>query len=357
MKTMRLIHLSIALVAMAMIYTMPIYAQEDATEEPVVKVKFDPLVMFNDLDGSCTVKYPNEDVFEPVKRNHAYPFGTTFKMADIYDEDGEIVEKAGVYKLYFNALNYLKIRGESEVTIQRFTPTNDDGEQVNAVGIQVKCGIVDVRLLPELPKYSVCIGVPSGLFTSIAGSAVIEVRKDRTLTEVASNEPVADLRFDVATGNASFQGIHYSIPLMRTSNAFTEATYGDLSDTVITGKGGEFDVVFPNADLSNTVITGKGGKFDVVLPNGGNAPTIFSLGNEALIKINRLKAKLGGRWVINVLTILSGGKAKNTFTYAEGQPVVRTGDLISEDLPDQVAEEGEGTEEPVEETLDEDFAI
>ncbi len=312
-----------ALLAVATCVPTLAFAQDVAkTEEAApVKRRFDAHVMLREWEGgACTVQLPGQTTTIAARNYKAYPYGTRITLTN----DGD--NKARSLKLYFSSSDYVQLVGEGSVTL-----VNEPGTY--RAGIVLNRGTLQVTLDPSIPQDLFYVNTASGNFTSIAGGAKIVVSP--TMSKSKERTPAVNLSVELSNGEAKFQGQNFFIPKMIIGQGFTCATYADNTETHL--EGGSSD-------------------FLVNLDNGSDTPTKFAFGAGGLVKFSRRKAK-SGRWVVSVLTISGGGTAKNFFSYVDGNPAIRTGELIGEVLPeeDAVAEEKiDAADEKLEELVGDD---
>ncbi len=247
---------------------------------------YDVLVQVKELDGTCDVRRPADKDFIPVIPNKAYPYGSIIKV------------NSGSCKIYFNSTDFVQAHAGAEAIFRDF------GRRAS-VGLQVIRGECNVDVGLRTPEKTFRVDVPTGTFYLI-GRSTIRVKNFSDSVDVSND----DLRFEVGTGTAFFQGLHYKIPMMGAANRVSIASA---------------------ADGSSTRITGLVGAFDVLLDNGTPNPTVFNLSPECLIKLRRKRAEVGNNWVVSVLTVMAGGSARNNFTYVDSSEGITTGELISED--------------------------
>lgn len=293
-KVVRMMMLGVVLCASV------ICAQDEA--DTPKKVRFDALVKVVDLQGALQVKLPNATEFVAAMPYKAYPYGTVFTATD----------KAR-FRVIFSDLTYMVIQGP--VT---FTPVASDLWQ--KVSIQVKRGdfnvSVDQRAQPEQFE----IVTPLGTFASLRGMSKLHVGD--IAKGVVTKE---DFSFRTLSGEAVFNGLHYSMANMTQANAFVSADVDGFYSSDVMGRSGEV-------------------KMD--LPSGGGKNTPFSLTPGATVKITRAKARASDNWVVSVLTLYANGEAKNYFCYVENRgDGYCTGELIAEVLPEEVPVEDDGTDE------------
>lgn len=293
-KFVRLMMLGAALCASV------VYAQDEADTPKMVR--FDALVKVIDLQGSLQVKLPN--AAEPVAAMpyKAYPYGTEFTATD-----------KTRFRLIFSDLTYVVIQGP--VT---FTPTASDRWQ--KVSLQVQRGDFNISVDQDAQPGQFEIVTPLGTFASLRGMAKLHVGDIAKGTVTKE-----DFSFRTLSGEAVFNGLHYTMTGLTQANAFVSADVDGFAFSDVTGRSGEV-------------------KMD--LPSGGDKNTPFSLTPGSTVKITRAKAPGSDNWVVSVLTLYANDEAKNYFCYVEGRGEgYYTGELIAEVLPEEVepveGEEGE----------------
>lgn len=279
-----------------------VYAQDEA--EAPKNVRFDALVKVVELQGSLQVTLP--DATGPIAAipYKAYPYGTTFTATD-----------KTRFRVIFSDLTYMVIQGPVS-----FVPRASDLWQ--KVSVEVQRGdfniAVDQRAQPEQFE----IVTPLGTFASLRGMSKLHVG-DITKGTVAKE----DFSFRTLSGEAVYEGLHYTMTGLTQANAFISADAEGLSSSDVVGRSGEV-------------------KMDI--PSGDGKITPFSLTPGATVKITRAKARASDNWVVSVLTLYANGEAKNYFCYVENRGEgFATGELIAEVLPEEeeIPEEGDESEE------------
>lgn len=279
-----------------------VYAQDEA--ETAKKVRFDALVKVMELQGSLQVTLPGATEAIPAISYKAYPYGTVFTATD-----------KTRFRVIFSDLSYIVVQGP--VT---FIPRASDLWQ--KVSVDVQRGdfniAVDQRAQPEQFE----IVTPLGSFSSLCGMSKLHVGDIAKGTVTKE-----DFSFRVLSGEATFDGLHYTMSGMTQANAFVSADVDGLYFSDVTGRSGEVKMDLPSGD-------------------GKNTP--FSLTPGATVKITRAKAPASDNWVVSVLTLYANGEAKNYFCYVENRGEgFSTGELIAEVLPEEEdleAEDGEDLE-------------
>jgi hypothetical protein len=82
-------------------------------------------------------------------------------------------------------------------------------------------------------------------------------------------------------------------------------------------------------DRSLSRLTSVSGDFSILLENGTDTPVNYGMSPQAVVKIWRENAPVGGRAIISTLVVSPTGMARHRFAYAEGRPCLATGELIT----------------------------
>lgn len=292
-----------------------VYAQEDPE---VKKVRFEPAVQILDLEqpGVTVIKSGATTAVEGLCFK-AYPYGSTFKVAD------------GVTcSLRFSDLTKVAVTGPAELT-----PMASD--MFSKIVLDVKRGelgfAVDTRA--EAGQFTVI--TPIGSFTSMQGTARLMVGDI-----AAGTIDEDDFSFRMLSGSAVFSGLHYGMKDMTQANAYRSS---EVKKVTTAGK-----------IYQDTRLTGASGDVRTSFAMGNGQDAEFSLAPGATVKITRAKQPGSENWVVSVLTLHANGKAKNYFCYVDGRgEEYATGDLLGEVLPeDEEGEDGEEDADTSEEDMD-----
>lgn len=273
--------------------------------------RYEPLVRITNCEGgTCEVKAPGATAFKAVTNGKAYPYDSAFRL------------RGGAQcRIYFANAAFLNVTGDADFSVK----TYDEG--YTKVGLCATLGEYAMSIHENLPANTFLFETPNGTFTSLLGRSEISLKQGTHANDLTKSY---DLAFRQNSGSGVFQGLHYKIPEIKISNAFTcEESQDHLA----------------------TFVIGTLGEMVVQLPNGTGNDTEFPLSVGAEVKIRRVRANAGRRWVVSVFTALNSGTAKNFFVYADGNPDIKTGELIDEILPQ---DDAEADEESTEETESEE---
>ena len=174
--------------------------------------------------------------------------------------------------------------------------------------VRLVSGKIKTTLRDNLPEGALSVETPSTGCRNLAGRGEFALSADDT---------VETFQAAIITGISCVQGPYYVIPALRAANTVNIQTARDRS-------------------LSR--LTSVSGDFPIVLENGTDAPVTFKMSPQAVVKIWREVAPVGGRNIISTLVISPNGIARHRFAYAEGRPNLATGELIA-------AQEGEEEKE------------
>lgn len=265
--------------------------QAPAGEQPPVIKLFTPLVRVMNLQGLCEVNNPDVGAFKPIQENKAYPLGSLFRTG-----------AGSSALLVFSTQESVQLLSETEVAA--VTPDKCTDARI-------------VRLVSGKIKTSLRDNMPEGAFgveTLNASCKNIEGRGEYTVMTDATTET-----FQIATitGAARVEGPQYKIPALRAANTVNIQTAVDHSFSRLTGVSGDFAII---------------------LDKGAEEPVTFGMSPNAVVKIWRENAPVGGRPIISTLVVSPTGIARHRFAYAEGRPGLATGELIVPNVEEKAEE-------------------
>ena len=279
-------------------------AEQAATAEqaPAADVQqpaklFELLVRVMNIQGACEVKRPDAGQFEPALNNKAYPLGTAFRTG-----------LGGSAVVVFSAQESAQLLEDSEAVVA--------ASEKNPAGriLRLAAGKVKTTLRDNLPEGSFGIETPNMKCLNLAGRGEYTLSADAT---------VETLQIATITGAARVEGSQYQIPALRAANTINIQTALDRS-------------------LSR--LTSVSGDFAIILENGTESPVNFGMSPNAVVKIWRENAPVGGRAIISTLVVSPTGVPRHHFAYAEGRPNLATRELIA---PSETEEKGKEEALPV----------
>jgi len=249
---------------------------------------FDILVRALVPRGIAEVNNPDVGSFAPVVSNKAYPLGSTFRTG----ADSTVV-------VNFSAVDGVQLMENTEVIVSA-DETNPDARVAKLVHGRVLTFMKD-----NMPEEMFSVSTPNALCKSLAGRAEID------LTVKDGNE---ELQVATITGTLVLSGLQFTIPALRAANTIN---------------------VLTAVNRSLTRMMSEKGDFKVMLSNGTETPVAYDLSPEAVIKIWRENAPVGGRTIVSTLVVGPSGTARHRFVYAIGREVLSTGELVDQTILEQ----------------------
>jgi hypothetical protein len=253
-----------------------------AAETPQLTKLFGPLVRVINIQGVCEVKNPDTGSFKLASNNKAYPLGSAFRTG----ANGSAI-------IVFSAQESAQILENSEVVVAS-AEKNPDGRMIRIVSGNVKTTLRD-----NLPEGSLFVQTPNSTCKNVAGRGEFSLASDAT---------IETFRIKIITGASRIEGGQYQIPALRAANTVEIQTANDRS-------------------LSRLISVS--GDFAIILENGTETPVTFGMTPNAVVKIWRESAPVGGRAIISTLVVSPAGMARHRFAYADGRPNLATGELIA----------------------------
>jgi hypothetical protein len=253
-----------------------------AAETPQLSKLFGPLVRVINIQGVCEVKNPDTGAFQLAANNKAYPLGSAFRTG----ANGSAI-------IVFSGQESAQILESSEVVVAS-PEKNPEGRIIRIVSGNVKTTLRD-----NLPEGSLVVQAPNATCKNVAGRGEFSLASDAT-TET--------FRIKIITGASRIEGGQFQIPALRAANTVEIQTANDRS-------------------LSRLISIS--GDFAIILENGTETPVTFGMTPNAVVKIWRESAPVGGRAIISTLVVSPAGMARHRFAYADGRPNLATGELIA----------------------------
>ena len=279
-------------------------AEQAATAEqvPAADVQqpaklFELLVRVMNIQGVCEVKRPDAGQFEPALNNKAYPLGTAFRTG-----------LGGSAAIAFSSQESVQLLENSEAGVV-VSEKNPAGRVLRLAAGKIKTSLRD-----NLPEGSFGVETANTKCLNLAGRGEYTLSADAT---------VETLQIATITGTARVEGSQYHIPALRAANTINIQTALDRS-------------------LSR--LTSVSGDFAIILENGTESPVNFGMSPNAVVKIWRENAPVGGRVIISTLVVSPTGVPRHHFAYAEGRPNLATRELIA---PSEAEEKGKEEALPV----------
>ncbi|MFO7936377.1 MAG: hypothetical protein R6V06_02080 [Kiritimatiellia bacterium] len=250
-------------------------------------VQFAHLVRVVSIHGVCEVKNPDDGTFKPARHNKAYPLESVFRTGP-------------------NSSCFLIFSSENNAELGENTEASVTGRKKNrltcdSLTLQLIAGTVKTTLRETLKNSTFNIKTPNADVKDLTG------RAEYTLSFEDENE-----LFEAATitGSSRIEGPHYTIPLLQAANTVN---------------------IMTSANRSFSRLTSVSGDFDIILPNGTKEPVTYGMSPNAIVKIWRETAPVGGRTIVSTLVISPTGMARHRFAYAEGRKALITGELVQKD--------------------------
>ncbi|MFA7173676.1 MAG: hypothetical protein WC340_09715 [Kiritimatiellia bacterium] len=244
------------------------------------EVKFANLIRVVNIQGACDVNNPDLGTFQPAKHNKAYPMGSIFRTA----ANSSCI-------LVFSAEDNAALSENTELTVTACK------ENCESLTLKLISGSVKTTLRDNLADGTFFVRTPHTVVKNVSGRGAYSLTTEDT-SEV--------FRLSTITGTAKIEGAHYTIPTLQAANKLTIITAPDRSFTSLTAVSGDFIIE---------------------LPTGSEEPIIYSMSPQAVVKIWRENAPVGGRAIISTLVVSPTGLARHRFAYAEGRTILKTGEL------------------------------
>ena len=256
--------------------------------------------------GDCQIRRPGQEMFEPVLKGKAYPFGSLLRCG----KDSEMV-------LSLSERDAVAMLSDSLVA------TDLAREDNNRRVVSLKNGEIKVRLDVLNTNASVIVDTPVGRCVSMVGNAKLKL-----LATPAENtlEVTAD-----ASCQVRLVGPQFVIPELKVGNAISISTLTDNSQTRIRDIVGDYRI-FVNKGLEFDPAPSESEEGDVLLP--------VAMSSQSTVKIWREKAPVGGRLIVSVLATGPDGKGRESYAFAVGRNNVVTRSNVFDlpALPDDAAE-------------------
>lgn len=248
------------------------------------ETQFAYLVRVANIQGTCEVNNPDVGMYKPVKHNKAYPLGSTFRTGP-----------GSSCFLVFSPEDSAEVTEQSEVMV---SGVSTNSKTCHILNLKLINGTVKTALRDNLKGSVFNINTPNAEIKNMTG------RGEYTIGSEGENEI---LQVATITGTASLEGPHYTIPALQAANTVNILTA-------------------PNRSFSR--LTSVSGDFAIILHNGTEQPVNFGMSPQAIVKIWRNIAPVGGRTIVSTLVVSPTGMARHRFAYAEGRPILQTGELV-----------------------------
>ncbi len=244
--------------------------------------EFTLLVRVLNIHGTCEVNNPDVGQYASALDNKAYPLGTAFRTG----ADGSAL-------LAFSDRETVQLGPNTEVAVAAAD------KDAKARIVRLVSGKIKTDLRDNLPEGSFGIETPNASCKNLAGRGEYSLLTDAD---------VETFQAATITGSARVDGPQYHIPALRAANTVNIQTAVDRS-------------------LSR--LTSVSGDFAIILEKGSEEPVNYGMSPQAVVKIWRENAPVGGRLIISTLVVSPTGIARHRFAYAEGRNELATGELIS----------------------------
>ncbi|MCL2105354.1 MAG: FecR domain-containing protein [Kiritimatiellaeota bacterium] len=269
---------------------------------------FEPLVRAMTVRGEVAVMNPDVGTFAPVVKNKAYPLNSVFRTGT-----------GASVNLVFSNSEHIELQQNTEVVVLA-AKDNPKARSVRLVSGRIKAFLKDNLL--------------EGLFSVETANVSCKNMAGRAEFSLAMEGENENFQVKTIRGNICVEGPQYTIPTL------------DAAKTVNV-------LTTPNQAMSR--LTGMSGDFKIILDNGKADPAdhvVFEMSPQAVVKIMRTTAAVGGRPIVSTLAMGPTGKARHYFTYAVGRAIIATGETIVPDaegdapVPLRSEETGPEKEEP-----------
>jgi len=245
---------------------------------------FELLVRAESVRGEVQVLNPDVGTSAPVVKKKAYPLGSVFRTG-----------KGASMALLFSATEYIELLENTEVVV---LASKDDPK---ARSVRLVSGQIKTFLKDTLAEGQFSVESANVRCKNLAGNG----RFSLTMDGEAENFQAATIR-----GTAYVEGDQYTIEALRAANTVSVLTT-------------------PNRALSR--LTSVKGDFKITLDNGTAKPVEYDMSPQAVVKIMRDAAPVGGRQIVSTLVMSPTGKARHHFTYAVGRGDIVVGETIDPD--------------------------
>ena len=262
---------------------------------PQEEKEFWLLVRVNSIRGTCEVYNPDVDKFMAAIENKAYPLGSVVRTG-----------AGSSAALSFSELESLQLSENTEV-VALCAEQNKDARVVRLVKGKIRTNLRE--------------NLKAGLFGVETANASCKDVAGRGEYSVLADAKTETFQVATITGANRIEGAHYKIPALRAANTLN---------------------VMTAVDRSLSRLTSVSGDFAIMLDKGSEEPVSYQMSPQAVVKIWRENAPVGGRAVIATLVVSPNGMAQHRFAYAEGRENIATGELIEptieiDDLPKHFA--------------------
>ncbi len=273
---------------------LSVHAQESPkkrTSDPLASLaalqpeaQFANLVRVANIQGVCEVNNPDVGSFKPAQHNKAYPMGSTFRTGP----------NSSCF-LVFSPEDSAEVTAQTEIMVSGVSTNNKT------------CHILTARLISGTVKTALRDNLKGSVFNVNTPNADLKGLTGRGEYAIHSDGENEILQAATITGIASIEGPHYTIPALQAANTVNILTA-------------------PNRSFSR--LTSVSGDFSILLHNGTEQPVNFGMSPQAIVKIWRTIAPVGGRTIVSTLVVSPTGMARHRFAYAEGRDVLQTGELV-----------------------------
>lgn len=245
---------------------------------------FDVLFRVSGVKGTCLVRKPGAtNVFEPVIKGKAYPFGTTVRTG----KDGEAL-------ILLSPDDYLRMTSRTELSV--FDP---EGSSPNSNRlVRVAEGKVEISVRDGLAEKALVVESSVAACDSFVGRSSMELSK---VKKPAKGQLGLLLLVRTDNGTVRVTGPQFSVPKMKSGSAVR---------------------IESSADLSVTRITNEANDYLVDIDKDADAPVPLETSTHSTVRICREHAAVGGKLVVSVLETAPDGKGKGNFAFVVGEPVL-----------------------------------
>lgn len=267
---------------------------EEKAKTPENVQPLSPLTQLSRMMGSITVSDPDVGKALPGVQGKRYPAGATFEAGP---------NSSAV--LQFSSVDSIRLAAGSAVQV--LAGENPEMSRI----IKLIRGQVQTFFRDNAPDGMFQVETPNAVLKNVVGKG------DYTLTVAGADET---FRIATITGSCLVEGPQYSIPALRAANTLS---------------------VFTAADRTLSRLFGESGEYVIVLENGTEEPLKYKMSPQAVVKIYRQHAKVGGRLIVATMVISPKETLEHRFRFAMGRPqLVRIDDVRPKD--EKAAEDAEG---------------
>ncbi len=248
--------------------------------------------------GNCQIRRPGQEVFEPVIKGKAYPFGSVLRCG----KESEMVVS-------------LSEQDAVAMTAESMLAAKLNREDGNRRIISLMQGEIKARLDVLNTNASVIIDTPVGQCVSTVGNAKLKLTStaDEDTLEITAG-PSCQVRL---------AGPQFIIPELKVGNSISISTLKDNSQTRIRDVAGDYRI-FVNKGEEFNPMPSESEEADVLLP--------VAMSAQSMVKIWRETAPVGGRPIVSVLATGPDGKGRESYAFAVGRNNVVTRSNVF-DLP------------------------